>query len=64
VGALALSVTPALATERKALVIVSTGSGIGGEVIVSAQINPEDLETTYEINLVCSSCALTGYSQG
>lgn len=62
VSALALSVTPALATEGKAPVIVSTGWGVGSEVTVSAQINPEGLETTYEIKLVCSSCAPAGYS--
>jgi hypothetical protein len=62
VSALALSATPTLATEGKTPAIVSTGSGIGGEVTVNAQINPESLETTYEIKLVCPSCAPAGYS--
>jgi hypothetical protein len=61
VGVLAFAATPALATEGKPPVIVSIGWGAGGEVIVNAQINPEDLETTYEIDLECSSC-VPGYS--
>jgi hypothetical protein len=61
-SALALSVSPALATEGKAPVIASTESGTGGGVTVSAQINPGDLETSYEIKLVCSSCAPAGYA--
>jgi len=35
--------------------IESMGAGIGGEVTVSAYINPEGLETTYEIKLECGS---------
>ena len=58
----ALAPTAAGATEGRPPEIVSTGSGIGGEVTVSAQINPEGLETSYEIKLACSACAPAGYS--
>ncbi len=40
--------------------IVSTGSAIGGEVTVEAQINPEGLETHYEIKLACETCGPAG----
>jgi hypothetical protein len=52
-AALVLPATPVLAAEGKRPVIVSMGAGIGGEVTVSAHINPEGLETTYEIGLEC-----------
>lgn len=52
-AAWALPATPALAAEGKRPVIVSMGAGIGGEVTVSAHIDPEGLETTYEIKLEC-----------
>jgi hypothetical protein len=58
----ALAPTAAGATEGRPPEIVSTGSGIGGEVTVSAQINPEGLETSYEIKLACSACAPAGSS--
>lgn len=61
-AAFALAPATAGAAEGRPPEIVSTGSGIGGEVSVSAQINPEGLETTYEIKLACSSCAPAGYS--
>lgn len=61
--ALVLALTPAVAgaAEGRPPEIVSTGSGIGGEVSATAQINPEGLETTYEIKLVCESCGPPGY---
>jgi hypothetical protein len=37
-------------------VIESVGSGYGAEITVKAQINPDGLETTYEIGLECSTC--------
>ncbi len=46
---------PALAVEGKPPMIESMGTGIGGEVTVSAHINPEGLETTYEIKLECGT---------
>ena len=52
-SAVALPVASALAAEGKRPVIESMGGGIGGEVTVSAHINPEGLETTYEIKLKC-----------
>jgi cell division septation protein DedD len=36
--------------------IESVGSAVGGEVSIGAHINPEGLETTYEIGLECSPC--------
>jgi len=41
----------ALATEGKRPLIVSVSSGVGGEITVGGDINPEGLETTYEIKL-------------
>jgi DNA polymerase III gamma/tau subunit len=61
-AALALAPATAGAAEGRPPEIVSTGSGVGGEVTVSAQINPEGLETSYEIKLVCSLCGPAGYS--
>ncbi len=49
----ALSATPALAGEGEAPKIESLGTAVGGEVTVSAHINPEGLETSYEIKLEC-----------
>ncbi len=49
----ALSATPALAAEGKPPKIESVGTAVGGEVTVSAHIDPEGLETTYEIKLEC-----------
>lgn len=60
--AFALAPVAAAAAEDRPPEIVSIGSGIGGEVTVSAQINPEGLETGYEIKLVCSTCGPAGYS--
>lgn len=37
-------------------VIESVGSGVGGEVTLSAHINPDGLETSYEIGLECLPC--------
>jgi hypothetical protein len=51
----ALLPAPALAAEGKPPMIESMGTGIGGEVTVSAHINPEGLETTYEIKLECGT---------
>ena len=47
------SAAPTLAAESKPPVIVSMSAGTGGEVTVGAQINPEGLETRYEIKLEC-----------
>jgi len=52
-SAAALLPVPALAAEGKPPVIESMGAGIGGEITVSAHIDPEGLETTYEIKLEC-----------
>ncbi len=49
----ALSATPALAGKGEAPKIESMGTAVGGEVTVSAHINPEGLETSYEIKLEC-----------
>lgn len=46
-----LGSAPALAIAGKAPVIVSMSAGVGGEVTVGATINPEGLQTTYEITL-------------
>ena len=59
-SAAALLAAPALAAEGKPPVIVSTGWGVGGEV--EAEINPEGLETSYEIKLECQICGPAGYS--
>jgi hypothetical protein len=53
---------PALASTGKAPIIATTGWGSGGEISVHAQINPEGLETSYEIRLACGSCGPSGYS--
>ncbi len=53
--ACALLPAPALAVEGKPPRIESMGTGIGGEVTVSAHINPEGLETSYEIKLECGT---------
>lgn len=45
--------TTALAAEGKRPMIVSMGSGAGGEITISAEINPEGLETSYELELEC-----------
>ncbi len=52
-GATIFSATSALAAEGKRPVIVSMSAGVGGEVTVGAKINPEGLETIYEIELEC-----------
>jgi hypothetical protein len=44
-----------MAAEGKRPVIVSMGSGAGGEITISAEINPENLETSYELRLGCGS---------
>ncbi len=54
-GAAALPTAPALAAEGKPPMIESMGTGIGGEVTVSAHIDPEGLETSYEIKLECGT---------
>jgi hypothetical protein len=61
-SAAALLAAPALAAGGKPPVIVSTGSGIGGEVTVEAEINPKGLETSYEVRLECQTCGPAGYS--
>jgi hypothetical protein len=44
------------ATAAGPPVIESVGSGYGAEVTVKAKINPDGLETTYQIGLECSTC--------
>jgi hypothetical protein len=44
------------AAQNGAPFIESVGSSIGSEITVDAKINPEGLETNYEIELECSSC--------
>jgi hypothetical protein len=61
-AAFALAPVAASAAEGKAPVIVSVSSGIGGEITVGGEINPEGLETSYEIKLVCESCGPPGYA--
>jgi hypothetical protein len=53
-GVLVAFPTPlALAAEGNPPAIESMSAGVGSEVTVGAQINPEGLETTYEIRLEC-----------
>jgi hypothetical protein len=52
-GGLVLSAGRASAAEGKRPVIVSMGSGAGAEITISAEINPENLETSYELRLEC-----------
>jgi hypothetical protein len=54
-GGLVLLAAPALAVEGKPPVIVSMSAAAGGEVTVGAEINPEGLETSYEIRLECGT---------
>jgi hypothetical protein len=44
------------AAQSGAPFIESIGSGAGAEVTIDANINPEGLETMYEIGLECSPC--------
>ena len=55
-AALALAPASAPAAQSGPPVIESVGSGAGGEITIDAKINPEGLETTYEIGLECSPC--------
>ncbi len=50
------------AAAGRAPVIVNVNSGDGSEITVGAKINPEGLETTYEIKLVCENCGPPGYA--
>jgi len=60
----ALLATPALASGRpvierlttKASVTENEIGGLDGEIAIDAQIDPEGLETTYEIWLECATC--------
>jgi hypothetical protein len=52
-GGLAFSAGRTLAAEGKRPVIGSVGSGAGGEITISADIDPENLETSYELRLEC-----------
>jgi hypothetical protein len=58
----ALAPACAAAAEGKPPRIVTTGWGIDSKVTVEAQINPEGLETSYEIGLECQICGPAGYS--
>ena len=51
-----LTLVPATAAAAGAPVIEGIGSGYGAEATVGAKINPEGLESTYEIGLECSPC--------
>ncbi len=55
-AALALAPASAPAEQSGPPMIESVGSGVGGEVTLSAHINPDGLETSYEIGLECSPC--------
>jgi hypothetical protein len=55
-AALALAPASAPAEPSGPPMIESVGSGVGGEVALSAHINPDGLETSYEIGLECSPC--------
>jgi hypothetical protein len=52
-GGLVLSAGRASAAEGKRPVIGSMGSGAGAEITISAHIDPENLETSYELRLEC-----------
>lgn len=49
----------ALASEPSRPTIESMSAGIGGEITVGAQINPEGFETTYEIKVECRGTGAT-----
>jgi hypothetical protein len=60
-GAIVLAVVmlvpvSALAAQTASPSIESIGSGAGAEITINANINPEGLETSYEIGLECSPC--------
>jgi hypothetical protein len=46
----------ALAAQDGAPFIEGVGSAVGAEITIDAKINPEGLETSYEIGLECSPC--------
>ena len=46
----------ASAAQDGAPFIEGVGSGVGAEITIDAKINPEGLETSYEIGLECSPC--------
>jgi hypothetical protein len=50
------SSSPSPGAQSGPPVIESVGSGVGGEVTLSAHINPDGLETSYEIGLECLPC--------
>lgn len=50
------------AAEGKAPLIESVGWAIGGEIVVSARIDPDGLATSYEIKLACAICGPPGYA--
>ena len=52
-GGLVIAGAHALASAGKRPVIGSMGSGAGGEITISAHIDPENLETSYELRLEC-----------
>jgi hypothetical protein len=56
VAAVALAPGSAQAAQTGAPFIEGIGSGAGGEVTIDATINPEGLETSYELGLECSPC--------
>jgi hypothetical protein len=49
----------ALASEPSRPAIESMSAGTGGEITAGAQINPEGLDTTYEIKVECRGMAAT-----
>jgi hypothetical protein len=55
-AALTLAPTSAPAAQDGAPFIESVGSGAGSAIAIDAKINPEGLETSYEIGLECSPC--------
>jgi len=52
-GGVVSASAPASASAGKRPVIGSMGSGAGGEITISAHIDPENLETSYELRLEC-----------
>jgi hypothetical protein len=63
-AAVALLASPASAVEAKAPVIERAVTEADGEIHVDANINPEGLATSYEIEVECPSHALCAHTAG
>jgi hypothetical protein len=55
-AACALASVSASASQDGAPLIESVGSGAGSAITIDAKINPDGLETSYELGLECSPC--------